>query len=254
MKKLLLATIAIATMSASFGQKNAIEKYFSDYQSQEEFTKVHVTAKMFELALHLEGTDVEEQELLEAIGKIEGLTVLANETTEQGKTLFAEATKRPGREFEELMTVQDKDAEVVFLINESSGVIDEVLIIVGTSEEFAVIDIWGEIDLKQLRRMTESFQLSGMKYFDEEMIEAKAEVNFYPNPVSQGKNATLVVPESLKGCSMQIHDLQGKKVDERKLTSTNNSVNLSKLPAGSYVISLTKDNVKLYTEKMVISK
>jgi hypothetical protein len=254
MKNLFIAAIALFSVTAVSAQKNAIEKHFSDFEQLDDFTKVNVTSKMFELALHVEGQTDEEKELIEAISNVEGLSVLAKDNAENSMALYKEAIKRPGSSFEELMTVDDKEAQVVFMIKESGGVIDELLVIYGTDDEFAIVDIWGEIDLKQVRKMTEAFTTYGMDYFDEKMIEAKAGINYYPNPVTEGQNGTLSIPDELKGCQMQIHDTNGRVLVSDQINDLQSDVSLDKLKAGTYVLSITKDNVKLYTQKVVVVK
>lgn len=254
MKHLVIAAIALFSVTAVSAQKNAIEKYYSDFEQLDEFTKVNVTSKMFELAIHVEGKTEEEQELIEAISNIEGLEVIAKENAENAMALFTEAIKRPGRDFEELMTVDDKEAQVLFLINESGGVIDELLVICGTDDEFAIVDIWGEIDLKQVRKMTEAFTKYGMSYMDEQLVEAREQINYYPNPVKEGQNGTLNVPAELKGATMQIHDTNGREVLNRQVNDLTTDVDLDELKAGTYVLSITHDNIKLFTQKVVVVK
>ena len=255
MKNLLLAAVCLATSFGAFAQKNAIEKYYSDFEALEEFTKVNVTSKMFELAVHIEGANEEEKELLDAISKVEGLTVIANEQAENATALFNQASKRPGSEFEELMTVDDQEAEVLFLISEDGGVIDELLIIASGEKEFAVVDIWGEIDLKQVRKMTEAFTSYGMKYYDEEMVKAaKMDVNYYPNPLREGANGTLTVPEEFTGCVLQIRDTKGNLIVDQEINQMTSDVNLSNQTAGTYIMTIRKGNVKLYTEKIVVTR
>lgn len=254
MKHLVIAAIALFSVTAISAQKNAIEKYYSDFAQLEEFTKVNVSSKMFELALHVEGQDQEEKELIEAISKVEGLSVIAKEDAENAMALYKEAIKRPGSSYEVLMTVDDKEAQVMFMIKESGGVIEELLVICGTDNEFAIVDIWGEIDLKQVRKMTEAFTTYGMNHFDEKMIEARTGINFYPNPVTEGQNGTLTIPDELKGCQMQIHDSSGREVRSNQVNDLSSNVSLSNLKAGTYVLSITQGNTKLYTQKIVVVK
>jgi hypothetical protein len=254
MKHLMIAAIFGMAAFTATSQNNAVENYFSDYEALESFTKVNVTAKMFELAVHIEGADEEEQELLDAVSKIEGLTVLAKDEAEDAASLYKNALERPGSEFEELMTVEDEEAEVTFLIKEKRGVISELLLIFGTTTEFGVVNMWGEIDLKHLRKMTETFQVQGMKFFDNDLAEAGRAVKLYPNPVSSGDNATLEVSETLKGGTLEVFDINGKQVLSEVIGNTTSEVRLSGLNSGSYVLKITVDNAKVYSEKIIISQ
>ncbi|MFT6726872.1 MAG: hypothetical protein ACJAV7_001322, partial [Flavobacteriales bacterium] len=151
MKKIAITLMMAAVSMVSFAQSNAITEYFSDFESQEDFTKVNVTGKMFEMTLELEGADADEQALLDALSNIEGLTLIGTESTENAVALFEDAISRPGNDFEVLMTVDDKDGNAVFYVREDNGVIAELLVIARGENEFGVATIWGEIDLRQVR-------------------------------------------------------------------------------------------------------
>ncbi len=254
MKKLVLFSLVALFSTTSFSQQNAISKYFSDYNAQEEFTKVEVSGKMFELAEHIAVEDANDQELMEALPKIEGLTLLAQEDIDNALDLFKESSKRPGSEFEELMTINDKDAQVKFLINESNGIVTEMLVFFASDREFGLVDVWGEIDLAQVGKLASAFQMKEFEHFDEELAEKKRFVNYYPNPIAVGQVGTLEIPESLEGCQMKIHDFSGKLISEEKVNSTSVDVNLSGLAAGTYVLTLYDGSTKFYSEKIFIER
>ena len=64
MKHLIAAAVLVLGTTAVFGQKNAIEKYYQNYRSNDTFSNVQITGKMFELTTHIEADTPEEQELL----------------------------------------------------------------------------------------------------------------------------------------------------------------------------------------------
>ncbi|MFT4678421.1 MAG: hypothetical protein ACI84C_000604 [Flavobacteriales bacterium] len=254
MKKIAITLMMAAVSMVSFAQSNAITEYFSDFESQEDFTKVNVTGKMFEMTLELEGADADEQALLDALSNIEGLTLIGTESTENAVALFEDAISRPGNDFEVLMTVDDKDGNAVFYVREDNGVIAELLVIARGENEFGVATIWGEIDLRQVRKLTDAFSVAGMDRFDEEKAVAAREISVYPNPISQGSAINVTVPESVKGGMLEILDLNGRTVKTANINSTQESVSTAGLNAGTYVVVLKQDNAKLYSERIVITK
>ena len=90
------------------------------------------------------------------------------------------------REFEELMNVQDKEMEATFFIQESNGIVSELLVIFGGNDGFDVGTIWGEIDLKTVSKIMQKVDMGGMDMIDEKAVEYKGSVNYYPNPVKAG--------------------------------------------------------------------
>ena len=90
------------------------------------------------------------------------------------------------REFEELMNVQDKETVATFFIQESNGIVSELLVIFGGNDGFDVGTIWGEIDLKTVSKIMQKVDMGGMDMFDEKAVEYNGSVNYYPKPVKAG--------------------------------------------------------------------
>src|SRR6187431_1350371 len=134
MKKFIVAVGLMIVVNAAFGQ-DAISKFFSKYQADESFSQVTVSSKMFSLFTNMEVESPEDKEVLEAISKLKGLRILGKENTSDARKLYKEAFALiPTKEFEELMTVRDKDQDFKFLIKESGGKISELVMIMGGAD------------------------------------------------------------------------------------------------------------------------
>lgn len=251
MKHALLALLVAGTTTA-FAQKNAVEKYFSQYQNNEDYTTIQMSGKLFELTMHIEAENEEEREFLDAVSKIQGMAFAGTDSVGNSKAQYRQALNAPGREFEELMNVRDEDMDVTFFIRENDGVVRELLVIAGGDQEFGVGSIWGEIDLKQVRKVMESIDMAGMHKFDEEAAEARASVNYYPNPVKSGQDGTLQLPEDMTDVTLKLYDLKGKELINQRINGTQTEVPLSDLAAGTYVMNLYRGNTRFYIEKIVV--
>lgn len=64
------------------------------------------------------------------------------------------------------MSVRDKDKDMKFLIKEGGGKISELLMVMGGNEEFMVMSLFGEIDLKQISRIGKKMDVSGLEHLD----------------------------------------------------------------------------------------
>jgi len=145
-------------------QNDAITKFFNKYSSDESFTQVTVSGKMFNLFTNMEADTPEDKEVLEAISKLKGLRILAKEDDPNARALYKEAFSLvPAKEYEELMSVRDKDKDMKFLIKESGGKISELLMIMGGTKEFMVLSLFGEIDLKQVSRIGKKMNVDGLE-------------------------------------------------------------------------------------------
>ncbi len=167
MKKILCLALMAFCSSGLFAQEDAISKFFEKYNDREDFTHVSVTSRMFGLFTNMEVEDQEDQEVLDAISKLKGLKILAKEDTKKGKSLYKEALSLiPSKEFDELMSVRDEDNDIKFLIKEKDGKINELLMIMGGEDDFFAMSLYGEIDLKQVSKISSKMSIDGLEELD----------------------------------------------------------------------------------------
>ena len=167
-KVMMIVPIAIGMMMfsvAAMAQNDAISRFFGKYQNDETFTYANISSKMFNLFTNMEVENKEDQEVLNAISKLKGLRVLQKEDARNARELYKEALATiPTKEYEELMSVRDEDKDMKFFVKElSAGKIGELLMIMGGNDEFMVLTLFGEIDLKQVGRMGSKMDIDGLK-------------------------------------------------------------------------------------------
>ena len=167
MKKLTLILFAALLCNFSYAQDNAVAKYFSAYQKDSNFTKVSVTSKMFSLFTDIDTEDPDEKELLEAMSKLKGIKAVVNEKSDNSSELYYKAieTISKDRSYEELMSIEDASENVMFMVRDNGGVINELLMIVGGNKQFMVMSLFGEIDLSQMARLSRVLNIKGMEQF-----------------------------------------------------------------------------------------
>lgn len=166
MKKFVIGVTMMVFSLAAQGQ-DAINRFFSKYQNDESFSQVTVSSKMFSLFTNMEVEKPEDKEVLDAISKIKGLRVLGKENTRDSRALYKEAMSMiPSKEYEELLTVRDKDKDMKFFIKESGGKISELVMVMGGNEEFMVLSLFGEIDLKQISKIGHKMDVDGLKHLE----------------------------------------------------------------------------------------
>ncbi len=162
MKKLIAIVVLMITASGAFAQ-DAISKFFSKYQNDDSFSQVNISSRMFGLFTQMESDDPDDKEVLEAISKLKGLKILAKEDARNARDLYKEAFTVIPKDYEELMTVRDKDKDMKFLIKEAGGKISELLMVMGGNDEFMVLSLFGEIDLKQVSRIGKHMDVKGLE-------------------------------------------------------------------------------------------
>ncbi len=163
MKKIIIG-LMMMTASVAVQAQDAVSRFFTKYQNDETFSQVNISSKMFSLMANLDVENAEDQEVVNMISKIKGLRILAKEQTRNSRELYKEALGMiPVKDFEELMTVRDKDKDMKFFIKESGGKISELVMIAGGNEEFMVLSLFGEIDLKQVSKISKKMNIEGLE-------------------------------------------------------------------------------------------
>jgi hypothetical protein len=162
MKRIPVVMVLMVTLTGANGQ-DVISKFFSKYQTDETFTNVNISSKMFGLFTEMDASTAEDKEVLEAISKLKGLKILAKENARNSRELYKEALGLIPKNFEELMSVRDKDKDMKFMIQENGGKISEMLMVMGGNEEFMILSIFGEIDLKQISRIGSKMNIKGLE-------------------------------------------------------------------------------------------
>ncbi len=166
MKKLIIVIIAIVIGSNANAQENAISKYFSKYQSDTSFTKVSVTSKMFSLFTELDVEDEAEKEILDAISKLKGIKALINDNPANAAKMYRDAVSTISKTsgYEELMSIEDGEENVMFMIRDNKNIINELFMIVGGNDKFMLMSLYGVIDLKQIGKLSKVLNVKGMDH------------------------------------------------------------------------------------------
>jgi len=160
-------TLILATLTFSFtmiAQQTVIDKYFEKYADNDRFTKVTINQKMFSLFANFEGGTEEETEFMQAISKLDGLKILVADSCDNPMEIFratAKDIKKAG--YEELMSVKDSDEDVIFSIKEKDGVVKELIMLMGGKEEFVLLSLYGEINLKDVSKIASGMKMDGME-------------------------------------------------------------------------------------------
>jgi hypothetical protein len=170
MKNIITILVLLFAMQGAFAQNNAIEKYFQKYEDKESFTSVYVSEYMFSLFADIDMKNAEDKEVMEILQGLKSLQVLT--TDEDGKKYYEEAIKLiDQKEYKMLMKVKDGDTNVRFLIRKEGNEVKELLLLVG-GDEFVLLSIMGDIDLKKISKLAKHMDIQGMEHLDK--VEAEA--------------------------------------------------------------------------------
>lgn len=171
MKKLALVFSIALVPLFGMAQGNLLSNFYGKYAGQDGFTSVNVTADLFNLFTSIEG-DEDMQELQTLMSGLKGIRVLAYENKDlgQGSTilngseLFEEAMKQlPTGSFKELVTVKEKSDNVRIMARDTdNGMLQDMVILVGSEDEFVFVHIDGSVDLNTLMKMGDKMNMKGL--------------------------------------------------------------------------------------------
>ena len=165
MIKPLVIALAICFTSAGIAQNNAIDKYFSNYADDERFTKVSISSKMFNLFTNFSAEDADEQQVIETISKLKGLKILIGNEITDSKQVYKSVNSTTANSYEELMTVENAEQEMIFYISESSGIITELVLLMYEGENVMILSLTGDIDLQELSNLSDKMDIQGFEEF-----------------------------------------------------------------------------------------
>lgn len=174
MKRLVIFSLLVI-IAANLMSQSSVDKVFDKYSGKEGFTTVYITKYMFDLFRDLDN-EGENNEVGEAISRLNSIKIIATDDDPSSKTginLYDEVMKDlPVKEYKELMVIKEKDENVKFLVREKGDKIQELLLLVGSPGESALIIIQGDdIDMKNISKITRSMNIEGMEKL--EKIEEK---------------------------------------------------------------------------------
>ena len=166
-KKLLVVLGLLLVGAVSQAQDDAIGKFFGKYVEDSRFSVVSVSPKMFRL-LSKVSWDTIPVDIRQTVSKLQSLRIISTETTPY--VFYKEAlAKIDMKEYEELITVRDKNDNIRFVVKESGGIIHELLMMAVDKDGFTMMSFVGDIDLDKLARLSASMDIKGM----EELKNAK---------------------------------------------------------------------------------
>lgn len=167
MKKVLLLLPLLFFAAILSAQNDAINRFFSQYMDDERFTVVFVSPKMFNIVSKISTDDEDWENFREVIGGLKGLRVLTADSIADGMKLYKEALdKVPATEYEELVTVRDGKENVRIWVKDSGNIINELLLLVGSPNQFVLLSLAGKIDLDKISSLSKGLDIEGVKHLE----------------------------------------------------------------------------------------
>jgi len=165
MKRLLIPFLLIAFSLVTKAQNSAVDQLFAKYADKDGYTTVSISKSMFSLfASENESKD----EFNSSVKGLESIRILSpDEKLPAGNLNFYKEISKglPIAQYEELMSVKEKDQVFKMLIRKKGNIITEFLMI-GGGKDNLLICITGNIDLKSISKLSKAMDIEGMENID----------------------------------------------------------------------------------------
>lgn len=167
MLKTLYILLIICVPIIGSAQNSVVQQLFDKYSGQEGFTSVHISSYMFELFSKIESEDKELKEITKNLESIKILAMDSMANKKRGMESYRElAHAFEGSEYKDLMVIRDGAEEVKFLIKDENDKIRELVMLVGGNDDLVLIFLEGNIDLKQISKLSKSMNIDGFEHLD----------------------------------------------------------------------------------------
>lgn len=126
---------------------------------------VYISPKMFEMISKIEIEEVD-PEIRSIISDLHGLRILQSDHADAPKFYKEAASKIAINGYETLLTARDGKEDVNILVKDEGDIVNELLILVGGSDEFVLMSFVGNIDLKKVGKLSKMLDLHGMEHLE----------------------------------------------------------------------------------------
>jgi pyridoxal/pyridoxine/pyridoxamine kinase len=171
--KIVMLMAALLPMMAL--AQSPADALFDKYSQKEGFTSVYITQQMFSLFADMDTEDNEEG-FIDLVKNLTCIKIISVDDTtgalNKKVNFYDEIMKSSSKQkYEELMVVKKNNQDIKFLIRKDGKIINELLMVVGGTEENVLISIQGNIDLKTISKLSKAMKIEGMENLEE--IEKK---------------------------------------------------------------------------------
>lgn len=249
MKKMIyLVAVMIACGLNGYSQDDAIARFFSEYADREDITSISLSGKVFELADEIE-VDEDAEKYKKMASDIKSFRMIVDDNDGDAKNTAIRARKLVSLNFEDLVTVRDKTADIHLMIDESNGVVHELLAIVGSDSSFLIASVIGEMRLSDLGAVTKQLTAVGQNMADAKLNPS--EILIFPSPAKAGQQLQIEFPEELLDARVGIYDVSGKEMLSFKANSKSKKLDSAKLGTGVFLLKAANDDLEI-TRKFLI--
>jgi len=158
MKKVITLLLVALFPLLALAQNSAIDKVFKKYGDRDGFTVVTISRGLLKMVANMD----DDRESRDFLSRVNQIKILAVEDHSTDINLYDEVLSNLDKsDYEELMTAKSKGEEVLILAKKDGDIIEELIILVGGSNDNALVYISGKMNMKDLSKLSSSVNIEG---------------------------------------------------------------------------------------------
>lgn len=167
MKKIALLIVLFLLSTNIFGQTEELNKLFDKYQDTEGVTSIKIAKPMFKLLNNLKIDNEELGKIQPLLGKVNGLKMLVleksgsskNPILSEGKIEKDIANSLKNMKYEELVTVNNRDAKIKFMAQDiTANVMDNLILNIMSEDSSVLMMLDGKISMDDVNNLMSETQ------------------------------------------------------------------------------------------------
>ena len=256
MKKifLLLAAVALTNHWVS-AQHESLTGFIEKYKQEDAFMFAYLSKDLFEVVAQTNVEDKDWKKLHNVVKNIGSLSILAADSIETGLSLYKEALRHiPAGEFDELLTVQDGKDRVRIWSKDEGDIITDLILLVGTSDEFVLVCFAGALELGNIAELAELFDAGEAEHLVQAAEAVAVDFSISPNPGNGAFTLSCTDGQDVPAL-LSVADQNGRQITTLRLSDAGTQpVNLQDLPAGLYWLQLKTQKGNIGVKQVQIVK
>lgn len=256
MKQFFSAILAIAFFAgAAAAQNSSLQTFVDRYKNDETFTYAFLSKDLFEVAAKMQVQENDWKKLHNVVKNIGSLSVLVADSITDGTALYREALAAvPTEAFDELLTVRDGQENVRIWIKEADQVVSDLVLLVGSPEDFVLICFAGNLELGNITELAALFDAAEAEQLARTSEALSIEFSVSPNPSAGELSIGYDDPQD-PPAFLAVMGADGRQVAQLRLSGIPlQRVILPELPSGLYWIQLTTSGGKVGVKQVQIIK
>lgn len=256
MKQIMLClVVAMLASGMAQSQPEAIAQFIEQHKKAPAFTFAYLSKDLFEVAAQTRVADKDWNKLHNVVRNIGSLSILAADSITDGIKLYKEALQKvPTDEFDELLTVRDGKENVRIWAKSEESVVTDMVLLVGSPDEFVLVCFAGELELGNLSELAELFEAGAAEQLARTTEAVAIDFGVSPNP-SSGAFTIAYNDEQDVPSLLCVIDQHGRQVAQLRLSGIPiQQVILPELPSGLYWVQLKTQGGKVGVKQVRIVK